>query len=70
VTLPFDGPAIEGIADLAFLEEQAPNLRPAFDGHWIPSISLTNERNRRDPKRSRTPGEQILFQHGGFYSGE
>src|SRR5208282_2828078 len=28
---PFDGMAIEGVADLAFLEEQAPNLRSVFD---------------------------------------
>jgi hypothetical protein len=31
-----------------------------FDVTQIPSISLANEGNRRDPKQSRTPGEQIL----------
>ena len=66
--LPFDGTAIEGIADLAFLEEQAPNLRLVFDITGFPSISLANERDRRDPRRSRTPGEQISLQHGCFLS--
>jgi hypothetical protein len=68
VILPFDGTAIEGIADLAFLEEQAPNLRLVFDITGFPSISLANERDRRDPRRSRTPGEQISLQHGCFLS--
>ena len=31
-----------------------------FDVTQIPSISLANEGNRRDPKQGRTPGEQIL----------
>ena len=68
--LPFDGTAIEGIADLAFLEEQAPKLRLVFDITGFPSISLANERDWRDPRRSPTPGEQISLSTDAFCPSE
>jgi hypothetical protein len=37
--------------------------------HRIPNISLANEENRRDPKQSRTTGEQILSNADTFIRG-
>jgi hypothetical protein len=42
------------------------NLRPNLRCHQIPRISVANEWSRRDPKKSRILGEQIL-RHGCLF---
>ncbi len=60
-------PRIEGIAQEG--EIRTPNPCLMFDTYQIPRISVANEGNRRDLRKSRIQGEHILSSTDAFYSG-
>ena len=55
-----EGDEVESLTARRGGEIRIPNARLLYDATKFPRISQANEGNRRDLKKSRIPGDQIL----------